>query len=53
MSIIDIGKLGPRGSGEATGYLAHKIDEVRDMKFMAGVWGLFLGAWLYVMIFKP
>lgn len=42
----------PVGSGEARDFLAHEVD-VRDLKFLAGVWGFVLGVMGYVLIFNP
>ncbi len=51
-NVVDVSQVGPSGSGEARGFLAQKIDS-KDLMFLVGVWGLFLGVMGYVLIFKP
>lgn len=48
----DASKMKRTGSWEARNFLVHDID-VRDLKFLAGVWGFVLGVLGYVLIFKP
>lgn len=50
--IKDASELGRLGSWKARNFLTHEVD-VRDLRFLAGVWGLFLGVMGYVLIFKP